>query len=51
MNPDVLQTVILVVILAGAAIYLVRRVQRTVVAARKPADSGCSSGCGCSETR
>lgn len=50
MDAQLMQTLAVAGILAGAALYLGRRVLAAVGAARRGGrDAGCAGGCGCSE--
>ena len=44
-----METVIVAMIVAGAAGFILRRVWKTVMKSRA-AKAGCGSGCGCGET-
>ena len=41
------QTIIVLLVVLGAAAYIGRRAWRTVRAARGGDDAGCGAGCGC----
>jgi len=44
-----LQTLLVFAIVAAAALYVGRRVWRTVAAARRSKADGCGTGCGCGD--
>ena len=45
-----LQTLIVLLVVAGAAFYVGRRLWRTIAAARaSKSGDGCASGCGCGD--
>jgi hypothetical protein len=52
MTPAATQTLVVVLIIAGALLYLGRRFWRTMSAARarRKGDVGCAAGCGCEAT-
>ena len=46
---SVVQTLIVLLIVAGAAFYVGRRLWRTIAAARASKSAGCDVGCGCGD--
>ena len=47
MSGEMIQTLIVLAIVLGAAAYMASRVRRTLALARTPKDAGCAGGCGC----
>ena len=52
MTPAAVQTLVVILIIAAALLYLGRRFWRTLAAAkaRKKGEAGCAVGCGCEAT-
>ena len=52
MTPALVQTLVVVLVIAGALLYLGRRFWRTLSAAkaRKRGEAACGAGCGCEAT-
>ena len=45
-----LEQLIISAIVLGAALFIGRRIWRTIASARAPKGGGCDSGCGCAPT-
>ena len=52
MTPAAVQTLVVILIIAAALLYLGRRFSRTLAAsrARKKGEAACGAGCGCEAT-
>ena len=49
MTGSVVQTLLVLLIVGGAAFYVGRRLWRTIAAARASKGDGCGVGCGCED--
>ena len=47
MSAAMIQTLITILLVLGAGVYLGRRMWRQLAGARGKGDAGCASGCGC----